>query len=343
MLQPHARNELYSVFRFVFVLCIVGYHFAPSAQQKGWWIFSNGQVLVTFFFVLSGFFARRSLGRTAVRFWCGKLAALFPVYCAVLLLAVLIEAVAGGFRPAVIAADVLLVQAWIPDLQLALNAPAWFMSALAACFLIWPAMWKMRPALLLPVSGVLWAGVQLISVSLYTQGQLGEFSYWLYFPPFHFASFLMGAVAADFFRARLSMRRGCVWSAAALALVFGSLGSLPGSPPALRMCAEISLFAPLFAFLVWTIAVLPESVTRLFDNKWCAGLGLAAYPVYLLQLPVYKIFHQLVLKPWSFEMNWPLFCAYVFVLCAAAWALLMLLCKQSILPLHDGAGNKPQQ
>lgn len=322
------RNEIFSAWRFLFVVFIVGYHFAPEAQREGWWVFSTGQVCVTFFFVLSGFLAHQSSMRKwsgAADFLRAKFVALAPLYFAVLALAVVLDLASGVFRPGVILADAALVQAWIPGVQLALNGPAWFMSALFACFALYPLMRKLRGRSLTVAAVLLWVTVQAVCFFLGTEGRLERFSYWIYFPLFHASSFFLGVALAAAMEHRRSDAGSLFPTALGALVVLPALAMLPAAPPLIRQCAEISLFAPLFAFLVWSVVVAPRWLVEAADLPWLRIAGALSFPVYLLQMPVYKIYYQAAVKPFGGEMTWILFAAYLLILTAAAWIWLRYL------------------
>jgi peptidoglycan/LPS O-acetylase OafA/YrhL len=321
------RNPVFDVLRFFFVLCIVGYHFAPVAQRESWWIFSNGQVFVSFFFVLSGFLAHVSSAKKwpgAWEFLRGRFFSLAFVYYATLLIAVGIEWVAGGFRPFIILVDALLLQAWIPGLQLALNAPAWFMSALLFCFAAYPLVRSLGVGWLALFAVIYWAAVQAVVLATSLKSPLGEFSYWLYFPPFHFASFAVGALVGAVYSAWPRTHGRIAGFVIALLATICCLAVLPQSPEFLRDSAEVSFAAPLFGFLVWAATGLPASVIGWLDRPWVTTLGLIAFPVYLLQLPVFKIYHHFVVKGLSHDMTWPMFVGYLSLLLLAGCLLTVI-------------------
>lgn len=105
------RNEFFSLLRMLFVICIVGYHFAPPIFAHIW-LFLNGQTLVTFFFVLSGFLTHASSRERpsgAAGFFWKKWVSLGPLYYASLLICIAIEVRNHGFPVSVIVSDIALV------------------------------------------------------------------------------------------------------------------------------------------------------------------------------------------------------------------------------------------
>ena len=119
-------------------------------------------------------------------------------------------------------------------------------------------------------------------------------------------------------------------------LVLSALAFLPGAPRIVRQCAEISLFAPVFAALIWSVAGAPRRMVELADRSWLRYAGALAFPVYLLQMPVYKIFYQAMLKPMGSEMDWALFTGYLAVLFAGSWVWLQLLAPRCADILRRG-------
>lgn len=325
------KNNVISWLRLLFVLCIVGYHFAPAHLRLGFSVFVLGQVFVTFFFVLSGFLLKVSdwgEWSGAGKFLAGKVRALMPLYLTSILICAGIDAAAGTLRPAAIAADVLLVQAWLPGLQLAMNGPAWFMSALFACFVCYPFVRPLRPPALLAVASGYWLLVQIAGGWLSAGEQLGEFSYWQYFPPFHLASFLLGmavgSVCGEISAPDSRRFLYCCFATIAAVSILCAFHTL--QPMLVWDLLQISLSAPVFALVVVCAVLFP----------WCAiggGASLAAewagvvsYPIYLLQMPMFQVYYQFALKPEGGSMTSPLFLLYAVVLFAAA-GLWIALCR----------------
>lgn len=318
------RNELFSILRFLLVLCIVGYHFAPAGLREWIWIFSSGQTCVTFFFVLSGFVTHSSARirwKGAGGFYWKKLLALGPLYYFTFLVCIAIEIRNSRFPIPVIAADLAMVQAWIPGQQMGLNAPAWFMSALVFCLLLYPLL-KMATAgrtarFYLILAGTVWLIVQGVTISLAAIQLHPVPLYWMYFPLFHLASFVVGIATCEWHLQRVESTADkatlipLVASIAVLLFCVKGIGSLPDI---LRQAAYTSLFALPFAWVIVSVARLPTNIVDAVDRPWIRLLGQLAFPVYLLQVPVFKVFDRLIIQSGIGIMTIPLFVAYLALL-----------------------------
>ena len=320
--MSNTRNELFSLLRMACVLCIVGYHFAPSPAKSQLWALSSGQTIVTFFFVLSGF-----LIHSRNREWWGgwrvfaaaKARALLPIYYSVFLFCLAIEFRNGRFPFQDILSSAFLLQAWVPGAQLSINGPAWFLSALVACYLFYAAL---RP--LVPhgwTSVVAFAFWVLSCGALFAFGGVAdpEFTgYALYCPLFHFGSFCVGVALAGMtsFTACLERLPASVLLGLLIlsgVVVCAALAGLPSLPPVARFAASVSLYAPVFGLLILSTAVQPAQITAIFDRHWIGLLGAISYPVYLLQAPVFKVFDRLVLDG-NHATSWTTFVIYVALL-----------------------------
>jgi peptidoglycan/LPS O-acetylase OafA/YrhL len=71
-----------------------------------------------------------------------------------------------------------------------------------------------------------------------------------------------------------------------------SLGSIAGVPVAVAS----SFLAPLFLVLVLSLAVAPAWVGRALSVPPFVVLGNASYSIYILQIPVYLLYNQILLQ-----------------------------------------------
>lgn len=329
------RNEVFSLLRFLFVIVIVGYHFAPAKMKEVVTVFNHGQVVVTFFFVLSGYMTHlssRQCWRGTGDFLFRKLKSLGPLYLTVAVVSLAIELKNGRTQWAAIVLHFSGVQAWVPGLQLALNPPAWFMSALMAMLLLYPMLRRLSRSGVASqvVAWFYWFVVQWATVYFDVRGIEPSSNYWLYFPPFHLASFLLGTAAAEWTAsnpeaiAKASVGLNFLHALAALGVLCLALLTLKWMPASLHQAARTSLCAPLFVFLITSMASLPEIALRWFDRPWVRLLGALAFPIYLLQVPMLMTFESLVLNGHSEAMTTAFYILYLacLIVVAGLWLLL---------------------
>ncbi len=106
------------------------------------WIFGPGSVGVSFFFILSGFVLTWSARPhdTAGRFWRRRIAKIYPNHAVTGIAALTVAALTGaGLSAAVVVPNLLLLQAWSPDIRVffGLNTVSWSLACEAffyACF-----------------------------------------------------------------------------------------------------------------------------------------------------------------------------------------------------------------
>ena len=287
-------------------------------------IFRSGQICVTFFFVLSGFVTHLSVRSNwggARDFWQRKITALGPLYYATLLCCVAIEIRNHRFPISSMLADLAMVQAWIPGQQTGLNTPAWFMSALVFCIAMYPVARRItggNGVMLFRLSVAYWLFVQAASILLASFRIEPVPLYWMYFPLFHLSSFCVGIAACEYHSKSKPSTSDHVRAgrfAITLILLAICLRFVGNAPELIQKNARISLFALPFAGLVISVAGLPRSWIRALDKRWINLLGQVAFPIYLLQEPVYKIIDRVFIKPDHGSMSVPWFGIYLALLC----------------------------
>ena len=313
------------------VICIVGYHFAPPELRSHVWLFQSGQTLVTFFFVLSGFLTHASSRERwagAAGFFWKKWLSLGPLYYVVLLICIAIELLNHRFPVPVVLSDLGLVQAWLPGMQMGLNPPAWFMSALIFCLGVYRFLCRplaSRPIRTgLAVIGGYWLIIQAATITLEIYHLHPTPFYWMYFPPFHLASFWVGMAASEWNARTSTQTEGFRAITAVLissAVLFGSMMGLENAPEYWQQAGRTSLFAVPFAWVIYSIFRMPARWLEVLNRPLFQWAGQMAFPIYLLQVPVFKVFDRLVLKQGGRDMTTALFLAYLALLLvpAALW------------------------
>ncbi|MFI8930504.1 acyltransferase family protein [Streptomyces sp. NPDC053474] len=212
--------------------------FSEAVSQAGW----TG---VSFFFVLSGFvlaFSARPKD-TWRAFWRRRLVKIYPSHLVTLAVAVALLAAAGLPRPALLH-NLLLVQAWQPDVDVILSANpvSWSLSAEALFYLAFPALWagvrRIRAQRLWWWAAALTAGIAALpalAAVLLPAGPhmhwlaISEEQYWflLAFPPVRAAEFVLGMVMARLVAAGRFPGRGLVLPLLALAACYLLALALP--------------------------------------------------------------------------------------------------------------------
>jgi peptidoglycan/LPS O-acetylase OafA/YrhL len=291
---------------------------APIAR-----VLLQGQVAVSFFFVLSGFILAYTycepaggLIDTPQRFWRARFARVYPLYCLAFLVdlprgiqsfldaAPSVKSALG--KIAVSGASYLtLTQSWYPRVTNSWNTPGWSLSAEAFFYAVFPALviatkrWSVWRLLALAV--VCWAlpalgyeglshfrGHDLESANLQT--------FWRSFPPLRLPEFLLGVAAG---RIYVSGQVSCIakWlrpaGLVALALIAVLLGADLGLPQAL---VENTLEAPLFAIVILAAATSAIPSPWWLTSRPLLLLGRSSYAVYIVHQPFKFWFESLATR-----------------------------------------------
>ncbi len=161
-MTPRAEITDLTIIRAFFAGWVFAYHVDLHAQFAGYLgpfsgLIRHGYLGVDGFFILSGLILARTYPELAFhpggawRFWGRRLARIYPVHLAVIIiLAVLVATgLALGFAPrdgqrftlAGLAANLLLLQGWGVGPQLSWNYPSWSVSTEWAGYLAFPFLW----------------------------------------------------------------------------------------------------------------------------------------------------------------------------------------------------------
>lgn len=283
-----------------------------------------GHLGVSVFFVMSGFLSgynhlesmdtgHITLGGSA-RFAYRKIIKLYPLYLIMLVIPVAGElyGVVNGmaYLPTMLgklAANVLLVQAWIPlnEYYFSYNGPAWYLSSVAFAYFMLPLVLRgvkkcrtRRAAVLAMIA--IWVGQAAIaylvegvySARVADENRVRDFSTWFtyVFPVFRLEDFAVGCLMAKLFLTRRESAGAPLLATAAEA------GAI-----ALIVLAELSfenfwlnvnsttLFLPASAALVYTFAVNEGYISKLLTCKLTAFISRISSDIYLIHAVVVMV------------------------------------------------------
>ena len=291
------RLDALTGLRFWFAFLVVCHH---SLQH--WFgdvvypVADFGYIGVDFFFVLSGFVLTWSWRPdvTARRFWWNRVARIWPLHLTTLVLALVLVADEVS-RPGVLGtlANLLLVQAWVPDhhVYFGYNAVAWSLSCEVFFYLSFPVLVRgisrltVRAHVLL-VTMVVTALVGYPGVFSLTVAprDVSGWEWTTYVAPlWRLGEFVIGIVAA------LALRRGWRprvhgWQALAGATVLASgllaVGLVDGYLPN-RPFVEVAGMVVVAAVIVAIAADELDGRGRVLRSRLMVALGAASYALYL--------------------------------------------------------------
>lgn len=351
--------------RFVAAVAVVVYHLwrwdawaVPGVVEH---VVGGLSVAVSFFFVLSGFVLAwsglrddGSLWLPATAFWRGRLRRLAPTFWLATVVA-LPTALAllhrsglegtGLVRAVVLDAALSLsfLQAFVPGHELAINPPAWSLSAEMFFSLLFPLLapplFRLRAGsavvalvglwLLSWLPGVLYLvldpdGLSAAGIAVDHRAHAVVLDVLRYHPLLRLPEFLAGIVAARLF---LDGRRVPAWAAAVAVVVVIAVLAL-GLPATL---VHNGLLAPAFIVLVLALASTSTSPALSTSSRWWLRLGDSSYALYLLHVPLlYWVAGMSMRRLGRNVLDEPLLAALVVV------AIVVVAVAVSLVPVFGG-------
>ncbi|WP_448622328.1 acyltransferase family protein [Dickeya fangzhongdai] len=147
---------------------------AEISDSYAFFFSKSGWVGVSFFFILSGFVMTWSARPIddPIRFYKKRLAKIYPSHVVTLLILMACGAVSFN-RPDIWLPNLLLIQAWIPDIDIffGANTPSWFLSAIIFFYLTFPWLIKLVKRIpvtfLWPTIWICYAGMIISQVVVY--------------------------------------------------------------------------------------------------------------------------------------------------------------------------------
>lgn len=316
------RIEALTFFRFFAALTVVFFHFGRGlfANDAYTRFQSLGPEMVTFFFALSGFVmmmaAARKPDQTAGQYYRARFARIYPIYFVALLWALFLfegQVFSRGYGlndAKAIVLNLTLLQSWIPPYALSLNDPGWSLSVEAFFYLAFPAVLllvrrsEVKPLHLFIIVFLLYAMTQVILSSLLFPRFYRGFPSLVhdlvfYFPLGHFCSFLLGVAAGHLFTSRRDSfgqpgARAGVFFGGSLALLSTILYFQPEmvAKSPVPVAFDASFYSPLFTLFILSTAYSDNIVTRGLSWRPLVVLGNASYDLYILQKPVFWVYHR---------------------------------------------------
>ena len=291
-------------FRGLCALLVALYHFPVRNHLLGPQFFlPNAQMLMDFFFVLSGFLIccaygdKLKTGRDAARFAQARFARLWPLHAAMLAVFVGIETAKAIFAPHLglqppftgaksvigILTNLLLIHSLHVHPFLTWNAPSWTVSVEFFTYLLFAGLvvaWPRRPILIGAAMAAVGAfGVVLIARSLEANYDWGLFRC--------FYGFFCGVVTWRIWKAApevLKQRRMVATGLEVIATVgvFAYIAILGGPP--------FGYAGPLvFSAFIWIYACEAGAVTQAMRAPPLVRLGEISYSIYLTHFPIIVI------------------------------------------------------
>jgi len=293
--------------RFIAAILIVIYHFRKGVFPFDSWpiyLFSDLNLAVSYFFVLSGFVMLITYNRLEkidfFQYIKKRLVRIYPAYLLATLLVLLYwffylsKIDYSGF-----VLNLLLIQAWIPVKALAFNYPAWAIAIEFFFYLTFPFLFnyiykrhKFRKVFFLIVSFWILSQVviQFFWLNLRPGGTLAELNFVRFFPLFHLNQFLIGNLAGLCF---LKFRENIADHKKFLLLIFILISGV-------LLFFDFNLFykdglaAPILALFLIILSSSNNFFTRFLSFRPLIFLGELSYGIYIFQKPVFNWVYKIL-------------------------------------------------
>ncbi|QKZ14395.1 acyltransferase family protein [Spirosoma sp. KUDC1026] len=278
--------------------------------------------LLSFFFVLTGFVLILSINQNnqlppaipPKLLLFRRLIRIYPLHWLALLLTLVMQQIELVQNPTAdvapvdtgkVLAHALLLQAWYPEYSFALvyNYVSWTLCVELLLTLLAPFLysWMLKQPTTRLVRNVtlVWLGSLLVHYQCLQQGMPVDWGF--FWPPVHVPEFIVGMAGGFVLCRRFEVLKQQAKWMHGLAYLSGALmiGLMMGAFPYLYKNSLI--FAPTYLFVLLSVSLSSNWVTKLFCTKPFLYLGKISYGVYILQLPV-AIFILRVVHPWA---GWP--------------------------------------
>ncbi|MCD6010984.1 MAG: acyltransferase [Flavipsychrobacter sp.] len=287
-------NSLTATRAFAAIMILI-YHFGrmeePFTRVRG--IFMNGNLAVSYFYVLSGFvlYISYSPGYGSYRSYFKKrLARIAPAYYLALGWFILVffciykNIYTHGVMVQIIYCA-LFIQTYIPEYAIVLNTAAWSISVEMFFYIVFPLLLffqKKKEQLFIVFTIVIFLLTQILFHIFFKNDftQTNNFSFFMYNPLMHINQFLVGMVGGYWFMHRRPFKKRIPFMPLALFCVI--LLGLTLKP--IHLFFDVGLFAPLFLLFIISVAVYDPVF---LNSRPLVFLGEISYGIYILQFPVY--------------------------------------------------------
>ncbi len=295
------RIEQLTFSRFLAAISIVVFHFGmqtpPFNSEVISFLFSQANVGVSYFFILSGFvmiIAYSNRDKVSfIPYMKNRIARIYPVYFIAVILTLAKYVIADdSYSAFAIIGNITMLQSWFPDIALSLNFPGWSISVEMFFYMVFPFLLnrvfkKISFSKLLIYTVAFFTVSQFvfhigINSSFYQPEPSSNHNLFFYFPLLHLSEFIIGNLAGLFFINKLKdIRKNFDLPILLLILATAFFLKYP-----MGMNYHNGLFAVLFVPMILFLAMNTGYITKISNRKPFVFLGEISYGVYILQWPV---------------------------------------------------------
>lgn len=269
-----------------------------------------GGVAVAFFFILSGFLLNARYGQKFITnsvsypsFLLKRFNRIYYTHVIFLIAFTLI-----WWSPEQFYTSLFLIQAWYTtsSIWFGYNSPAWFLSALLFCYLIFPLIAKPFNRLSFKHATFLMGGVLVLFSGLtafFPSDDSGMQFYVFYiFPPVRFIDFLIGAyIYRVYMRIKNKRRIGNRWLILSaelliLSLIILSALDIPGLTPKIQLTAKF--WIPIIILVLYSTCTdrHPGPLFKILQHPVLLFLGAISFECYMAHIPVFNFLYRIQSK-----------------------------------------------
>lgn len=296
--------------RFVFALMVFAAHCYEINPHFSHFLYKEGFVGVSFFFVLSGFIIAYNYQRkiecrevSRRKFWIARFARIYPLHLATLILSLL----TGGYLLAInwdttliFMCQLFLVHPFVPQMDyfFSFNSPSWSLGCEQLFYFLFPflVLWLNNTRRLF---GVLVMTSLIVVLGMYFTPEEQIRAYWYVNPLTRLPDFLVGMLLFQLYNKRVgdwSVNRATWFEIGAILLFvlfyyFGSAGILP---KVYRY--SVYYWLPVSAVL-YVFAMNKGRISRFLSNKYLVIGGDISFAMYLIHLFIFELY---IHTGWSF-------------------------------------------
>ena len=306
-----------SFFRFLAVVTVIFIHYGRNVENIFLFpnIITRGGVIITFFFILSGFglfLSSQKKGSINLRqYFIKRVIRILPFYYIALFMMGLILLIAGKFSSTKFFLALFCIQSWFLNYQHSINPPGWFVADLLFFYCTFPIIFfliiKKAPnaGKLLFSSILLWLASVIVLNSLLSYYPAAYYNYIDCFPISWFPSFYMGVCGAYFV---ISNNKKDHWGSnnstlsTVILLVLCSLVFLIHQDELAetietKLPFEANLYAPILLLLIINLSTAKNYLTQILSSRFFMLLGIISYPLYIFQTPVHNLYSHFISVP----------------------------------------------
>jgi len=296
--------------RFFAASLVVIFHYDRKEELFPTGLAHFGYESVAFFFILSGFVLTyaHALGPADPKlnvdnraFLAARLARILPAYFVALAIAspFYFSAFAkDGVDRSLLALGAVLVpmlaQAWIPQVALFWNGPAWSLSNELFFYILYPSLWR-RSARMPGLSLLCVACGALVAVEIVRASLPGRspamINFSEYFPLFNLPQFILGISLASIFIARPKL--ASVAYDIMLAVGIAAVAAIIAFKARVPLLGNTAILSLPFALIVFGAAGATGRLSKCLSMPALVLLGEASYALYILHVPIWMWWHRL--------------------------------------------------